>query len=124
MDDSVSRQNDEFQSSRPPGATDRVIYSLHVDLEPEPGNKTSGKALVIPLDRGGMSAASCGNGNGRPRPPKVRTIDLRPGDQVLCMGQWLTVKRIRVYRGFWLTDDEAARMDRGGDGYVYRLPVE
>jgi hypothetical protein len=120
MDDSVSRQNDDYQIDRPPGATHRVIYSLYVDLEPEPGDKTGGKALVVPLDRGGISAAAGGNGNGRPRPPKLRTIDLRPGDQVLCTGQWATVKRVRVYRGFWLTDDGAATMS-GEGGYVYRL---
>jgi hypothetical protein len=29
-------------------------------------------------------------------------------------------ERVRVYRGFWMTDDDAARMG-DGDGYVYRL---
>lgn len=121
MDDSVSRQNDEFQSSRPPDATHRVIYSLYVDMEPEPSDKTGGKALVVPLGRDGRATGA--SDNGRPRAPKVRAIDLRPGDQILCAGQWATVKRVRVYRGFWLTDDGAAAMS-GKDGYVYRLTVE
>jgi hypothetical protein len=50
----------------------------------------------------------------------TRAIDLRPGDPVLCPGLWATVKRARVYRGFWLTDDGAASTS-SEDGYVYRL---
>jgi hypothetical protein len=122
MDDSVSLHNDEFQSQRPPNATHRVIYSLYVDMEAEPGDKTGGKALVIPLGRDGRATGP--TDNGRPHPPKVREIDLRPGDQMLCMGQWATVKRVRVYRGFWLTDAEAASMSDDDHGYVYQLPVE
>jgi hypothetical protein len=111
----------EHDPQRPPGATHRVIFSLYVDLEPEPGGNSGGKALVVPLDRGGMAAAAGGNGNGRPRPPKQRTIDLRPGDQVLRSSLWATVKRIRVYRGFWMTDVDAASAT-GEEGYVYRAP--
>jgi hypothetical protein len=53
MDDSVSRQNEEYQTDRPLGATHRVIYSLYVDMEPEPGDKPGGEGLVIPLGRDG-----------------------------------------------------------------------
>jgi hypothetical protein len=45
----------EHDPQRPPDATRRVIYSLYVDLEPEPSDTTGGKALIIPIDRGGIA---------------------------------------------------------------------
>jgi hypothetical protein len=109
---------------RPPEATHRIILSLYVEFEAlpeEPQNKST--ALVAPLTRDGMPAGSYAGGNGRPRPPKQRPIDLRVGDQILSTGRWRTIKSIAAYRAFWLTEAQAARQE-GDDGYVYRLPAE
>jgi hypothetical protein len=67
---------------------------------------------------GGAYAA----GNGRPRPPKQRTIDLRVGDEIMSTSRWRTIRSIEVYRGFWLTDEQAAWQTPDGDGYNYQLP--
>jgi hypothetical protein len=60
----------------------RIFYSLtfELELEPEPGSLPGSSATItFPLNRAGISTAS----NGKPRPPKQRTIDLRVGDFVM-----------------------------------------
>jgi len=107
--------------------THRVIFSLYVEFDYLPGEeRRGGLALCVPLDRNGMPSGAYHDGNGRPRAPKRRTIDLRVGDQMMSSGQWRTIKSIRAYRDFWLTDKEAERHRQSGgtDGYVYRLRAD
>ena len=80
---------------------------------------------VIALGRDGRNAT--GNSNGHPRPPVKRTIDLRPGDQVMSDGRWWTIKSVRAWRDYWLTEEQARRHGDGVHGYVYcpkRQPIE
>lgn len=99
----------------------RIIYSLLFDLEPLPdawpGSIT---CLIIQLDRQGMSQKNGRRGNGLPRPPKRRTVDLRVGDQIFCDGNWRTILDVKAYRDNWLTDAQAANR-KGDDGYVYAV---
>jgi len=90
----------------------RIIFSLYFTF----ANRT---ALVVQLNRQGLPEGNRGEGNGRPRPPKHRTVDLRPGDDVLCQGQWRRIKSVAVYRDGWLSEADAN--ERVGDwGYIYR----
>jgi hypothetical protein len=102
----------------PPWATHRLIHCVYIELAPL-DEHTCGTAVVVWLDRQGNSVR---RGSVRPRPPKQRVIDLRAGDQLLQDGRWRTVENIRVYRGFWLTDEQAAEHSEDGDGYLYKLP--
>lgn len=109
--------------ARPAAATHRVIFSLYFGLERPSDERGRGAlALVVQLRRDGQ-AHNMGKGNGRPRPPKRRTIDLRPGDELLCGGRWTRIASVLAYRAHWLTDSQAADRlaDAAGDGYVYRL---
>jgi hypothetical protein len=109
---------------RPPDAMHRIIYSIYVELEPPAGDASGAyEALCVPLKRDGMPGGNPSSSNGRPRPPKRRTIDLRVGDQILCMGRWRTIKSIVAYRDGWLTE-QAAESSQVVDGYVYRLSTE
>jgi len=92
--------------------TPRIIFSLYFQF----ANRT---ALVVQLDRQGLPEGNRGQGNGRPRPPKCRTVDLRPGDDVLCQGQWRRIESVEVYRDGWLTEEEANHR-AGVWGYIYR----
>jgi hypothetical protein len=67
-----------------------------------------------------MSTAK--GGNGRPRPPRRRTVDLRVGDFLLCNGRWARVVGARAFSSAWLTEAEAAAYY--GDGYVYRSAAQ
>jgi hypothetical protein len=58
--------------------------------------------------------------NGRPRAPNRRTVDLRPGDFLLCQGEWQRAEAVEVFRDHWLTEPEA-RAHVGEWGYVYRV---
>lgn len=73
---------------------------------------------VIALGRDGRNAT--GNSNGHPRPPVKRTVDLRPGDQVMSMGQWWTIQSVRAWRDFWITAEDVDRDMFAGHGYLYR----
>jgi hypothetical protein len=53
----------------------RIIFSLCFTFSDR-------RALIVQLNLQGLPER--GGGNGRPRPPKRRTVDLRPGDYVLC----------------------------------------
>ena len=80
---------------------------------------------VIALNRAGQNAT--GNSNRHPRPPVMRTIDLRPGDQVMSEGQWWTSQSVRAWRDFWLTEEQASKFANSDDGYLYcpkRQPIE
>lgn len=104
----------------PPWATHRLILCVYIEFVPEPPDNRH-SALVVWLDRQGNNVRRSGV---RPRPPKQRVIDLREGDQLLQDGRWRTVERIQAYRGFWLTDEQAATHGDDGGGYLYRLPVQ
>jgi hypothetical protein len=68
----------------------RIIYSI--ELEPTPDSPPgSTAAIVLPLNRAGMSTAI----NGKPRPLKTRTIDLRVADFVLVNKKWRWVIDIK-----------------------------
>jgi hypothetical protein len=86
------------------GKSCRIIYSLELQLEPTPDSPPeSSAAIVLPLNRAGMSTAS----NGKPRPPKTRTIDLRVDDFVMVNKQWRRVLDVRAYRESWLSGEPA-----------------
>jgi hypothetical protein len=96
----------------------RRIYYLEFRFSPV-------DMCVIALNRHGQNAT--GNSNGHPRPPVKRTIDLRPCDQMLSEGQWCTIKSVRAWRDFWLTEEEALKHVNSDDGYLYcpkRQPLE
>jgi hypothetical protein len=90
----------------------RIIFSLCF-------NFSDRTALVVQLNRHGLPEGNRGEGNGRPRPPMRRTVDLRPGDHILCQGKWRRIESVQVYRDGWLTEAEATQ--RPGEwGYIYR----
>jgi hypothetical protein len=98
----------------------RIIYSLYIDLGQPPGRPPGeSTALVIQLDRKGMRHGGPTRGNGRSR-TKSRPIDLRPGDQIQCDGQWRTIKSIVAYRDHWLTEAQADACE-GDHGYIYKV---
>lgn len=80
----------------------RIIYSLRFDLD----GHTS---LVVPIDRRGQAAPRRAKDakNCMPKPPKRRTIDLRPGDEVFARNCWRRILAVEVARDDWLTVDEA-----------------
>jgi hypothetical protein len=60
-----------------------------------------------------------GTGRAKPRPPKMRAIDLRAADEVLSNGRWWTIRSIVAYRDNWLNEVMVAnRADNVG--YIYR----
>ena len=92
--------------------THRIIYSLNFELEPLPTDPAgSSCSLVVKFNREG----NCDARNSIPR-HKARTIDLRVGDELLCNGQWRTIKAIEPYRDNWTTDEDAATRPYAG-GY-------
>lgn len=91
-------------------ATQRIIFTLHFDLAPLPESPASSiHGLVVPLRRDGQSVGR----NGRPRPPKTRTIDLRVGDSVVVEGRWRKVLGIRAYRDAYATAEQAGAIAAG-----------
>jgi hypothetical protein len=105
------------EAPRPSEATHRVLTAIYFELAPGPGQPPeSSHALVVWLDRCGMSKAK--GGNGTPRPPKRCTVDLRIGDCLLCNGCWARIVGARAFSSAWLTEAEAAAW--AVDGYVYR----
>jgi hypothetical protein len=97
----------------------RLLAALYFDLGQPPGGPPGAStALVVTLKPDGTHANHGGKNNGAPRPPKRRTLDLRPGDQLLCEGQWRTIRSVVAFRDQWLTEEQAER-DRG-EGYLYR----
>jgi hypothetical protein len=99
----------------------RLITALYFDLGRLPGRPPdSNTALVVGLKPDGTHANRGGKNTGAPRPPKRRAIDLRPGDQLLCEGQWRTIRHVEAFRDCWLTEEQAdAHRDRR-EGYLYR----
>jgi hypothetical protein len=105
------------EAPRPLDATHRVLRAIYFELAPQPDEPPgSSHALVVWLDRFGRSKAK--GGNGKPRPPKRRTVDLRVGDCLLCNSRWARITGARAFSSAWLTDAEASAYS--GDGYVYR----
>jgi hypothetical protein len=91
-------RNAAFHSNtrRLTGATHGFIHSLYIELERlhEPRPKLK-QALVIPPTRDGMPA---GKGDKCRSRRKRRTIELRVGDQVLCLDRWRMIKSILAYQ--------------------------
>jgi hypothetical protein len=114
------RHCSEYQAPPPPDATHRVIEAIRFELEGGGANGlTRSGALIVWLNRQGQTQNRSGVGNGRPRPPKRRTIDLRVDDELLCAGRWARITGIRAHASSWLTETEAKAYP--GDGYVYLL---
>jgi len=59
----------------------RLITALRMQLEPPPG--VSSQEIIANLDGDGCNLLKSGV---RPRAPKARIVDLRPGDYVLLSG--------------------------------------
>jgi hypothetical protein len=78
-------------------------------------------AMVVSLDRDGQAIRTPGDkGPGKPR-HKLRTIDLRVGDEVMTLdGRWAKIRELYCYRGHWLTAEQAAA--NMSEGYAYELP--
>jgi hypothetical protein len=96
----------------------RLIYSLEIELEPPPGARPGeSSAIIVPLDRQGMPLG--GGSKGRPRAPKVRTIDLRAGDDLMFERRWRRVLGVSAFRDAWLTAESVERIEHGM-GYLYR----
>jgi len=90
----------------------RIILSLHVDLDPAHGSPPGASSvIVLPLNRDGNSVSR----NGKPRPPKQRTIDLRVGDDVMVDQRWRRVVDVQAYRDGWITTE---RVETICGGYV------
>src|SRR5262245_28933653 len=91
--------------------TFRIIFALQLDLEPiTPGTICE---LVLPLNRAGQAVCR----NGKPRPPKTRTIDLRVGDFVMVDRQWRRILAVKAYRE---TRGTREQVEAIRDGYVVR----
>jgi hypothetical protein len=86
----------------------RVIYAVRFDL--------GGVSLIVPLDRHGQPV-DCRSPDGRARPPKRRTIDLRSGDYVGLCGTWRRIYSVSADSDGWLTERQALRYK--GPGFVY-----
>ena len=93
----------------------RVISRVNYWVQPPRGAYSA--CLHVRLDRSGMPADKH-QGNGRPRPPVRRTIDLRVGDEILVGGRWRRIVAIDVEADGWFEGDDAATWP--GDGYIYR----
>ena len=90
--------------------TDRIIYELHFLL-------WNNQHAQVTLDRTGNAMGYANDG--RPHPPKLRTIGLRAGDKVMFGELWNLIRGIVCTRDEWLTEELAAEMG-GGEGFVYR----
>jgi hypothetical protein len=90
----------------------RVIYELHILL-------WNNQHVLVRLDRSGNAIGDANDG--RPHPPKLRTVDLRAGDKVMFGASWYLIRGIVCTRDRWLTEDEAAKLG-GDEGFVYRPP--
>lgn len=96
----------------------RLIHALHFELDPPAGSVSAQVVIWLGRDRMPLSET----GNGLPRPPKTRTIDLRPGDQVRVDSLWRQALEVKAYGEAWLTAEQgAAKADRVG--YLYRPRV-
>jgi hypothetical protein len=91
----------------------RLIYSLHLDCEREPGKPITG--FVVPLDRQGNSVP-----RGIVPIGKARVVDLRVGDWFLRgpTGKKYKLAGISAYRQHQLSEEQVAAGDIPSDGYV------
>ena len=92
----------------------RIIHEIIVLL-------WSNQQASLALDRVGNAIVSRGGdrNDGRPHPPKHRTIDLRAGDKVMLGGAWHLIRGVVCARDQWLTEEEAGAL-AGDEGFVYR----
>lgn len=98
----------------------RIIHRIYISLDRLPHESPrSSTGLCVPLNQHGLPAGNSVTTNGLPLPPKTRTVDLRPGDQVMCGGRRRTIVGIEAMTSAWLTEEEAAACDFNA-GYIYR----
>jgi hypothetical protein len=72
----------------------RLISALRIDLGPIPGDRPSSRReSIVNQARDGRNILKS---VARPRPPKVRIIDLRPGDQIMWHKHWRYIERVAV----------------------------
>jgi hypothetical protein len=106
---------------RPEWATHRIITTLSVSWGAWPEDPPGvSYAMLVSLDRAGQAIRKSGDrGAGMPR-HKLRTIDLRVGDEVMTLdGRWAKIRELYAYRQHWLTAEQAAAIQ--SDGYLYEL---
>ena len=91
----------------------RIIYSLHLDCEREPGKPITG--FVVPLNREGNSETG-----GIVPIGKNRVVDLRVGDWFLHRpsGEKYKLAGISAYRENQISEERVASSDRTKDGWV------
>jgi hypothetical protein len=92
----------------------RLITALRIQLEPPPG--VSSQEIIANLDGDGCNLLKSGV---RPRAPKARIVDVRPGDYVLLNGMWRNVIGLVMHSEQMLTEEDAAVFG-GDEGFVYR----
>jgi putative SOS response-associated peptidase YedK len=91
----------------------RLITALRIQLEPPPG--VSSQEIIANLDGDGCNLLKSGV---RPRAPKARIVDLRPGDYVLLNGMWRKVIGLVMHSEQILTDEQAA--EHKGRGWLVK----
>jgi hypothetical protein len=80
----------------------RLIHSLRIEYAHDGPGK---REIIVNLRPDGTNRLKSG---ARPRPPKMRIVDLRIGDEVLVEGQWRNVLGIRTFFEREVSDGEAA----------------
>ena len=93
----------------------RLITALRIQLEPPPG--VSSQEIIANLDGDGCNLLK---GGVRPRAPKARIVDLRPGDYALLNGMWRKVIGLVMHSEQVLTDEQAAEHE--GRGWLVKAP--
>lgn len=91
----------------------RMPYRLISALRLNMGRNRHGaiQEIIVNLNSEGGNRLKSG---ARPRPPKQRIVDLRPGDEILHEGRWKKVYGLEVFRELVLSDEEAERHAAGG----------
>jgi hypothetical protein len=93
----------------------RLITALRIRLEPPPG--VSSQEIIANLDGDGCNLLKSGV---RPRAPKARIVDVRPGDYVLLSGMWRKVIGLVMHSEQMLSDEQAAEHE--GRGWLVKAP--
>ncbi len=94
----------------------RLITALRIELDAPPG--VHRQEIIANLDGDGCNLLKSGV---RPRAPKARIVDVRPGDYVLLNGMWRKVIRIVMHSEQILTDEQAAKHE--GRGWLVKAPA-
>ena len=92
-----------------PDAMPRIIYSLHLELEPKDDGQPI--ELIVPLTPDGQGQLT------EPLPPKKRMIDVRAGDHIRHPSGRYKVRSIKAYRDATIRTEA---VDSVADGYVVR----